>query len=87
MLKGVILAAGMGSRMLPLTKSVWHCNPETWKADDYNRAIKMTASQKWKYDKKRYKIFRSCGYQVFVVWESDWMRDKDACLQFLLKGI
>lgn len=48
----------------------WHCNPEKWNADDYNKRLHLTASEKWDYDERRLKILRSMGYNVFVIWES-----------------
>jgi very-short-patch-repair endonuclease len=65
----------------------WHCNPNTWKPGDYNRAIKMMAEDKWNYDTKRHKIFTSCGYRVITVWESAWLSDSTICIQKVLKQI
>lgn len=48
----------------------WHCNPEKWHANDYNKRLHLTAIEKWEYDERRLKILRSMGYNVFVVWES-----------------
>ena len=51
---------------------LYHCNPRKWKADDYNKTIRMFAKDKW--EKDRYRTFKleKLGYQVIVVWEEDW---------------
>lgn len=58
----------------------YHCNPKTWESDEYSTLIKMTAGQKWKKDIARYAWLRSQGYQVVVIWESDWERSREDCL-------
>lgn len=65
----------------------WHCNPKTWKQGDYNKAIKMLAKDKWKYDEKRYKIFKTCGYRVYIVWETDWLLDEEECMKNIINEI
>jgi len=59
----------------------WHCNPEFWGADDYNDTVRMTASEKWEYDARRHAVFQSHGYRVIVVWETEWLTDKAACIK------
>lgn len=51
---------------------MWHCNPQKWKASDYNSAIKMTAGEKWEKDIVRYKCLESLGYKIIIIWESGW---------------
>jgi very-short-patch-repair endonuclease len=65
----------------------WHCNPETWKENDYNTAIKMYAKDKWRNDLNRRKVLNSLGYYVIVVWESDWKSDKDKCINYIKNKI
>lgn len=58
----------------------WHCNPEKWTSDQYNKAIKMTAGEKWTADLNRKRILTKLGYEVLVIWESEWTKDKEKCL-------
>lgn len=66
---------------------MWHCNPKTWKAEDYNSAIRMTAGEKWQKDIARHSMLRKMGYKTITIWESSWCRDatryidriKDTC--------
>ena len=65
----------------------WHCNPAKWNAEDYNPVIKMTASDKWAYDLKRHRIFESCGYEVYVIWESNYLISETDCIEMILTEI
>jgi len=65
----------------------WHCNPRTWKADQYNPAIKMFAKDKWTSDMKRVYYLKSLGYTVVTVWENDWKTDKESCLKRIYDAI
>jgi len=51
---------------------MWHCNPQKWKASDYNSVINMTAGEKWEKDIVRYKCLESIGYKIIIIWESEW---------------
>lgn len=54
----------------------YHCNPRTWNADDFNKVIEMTASDKWEQDRKRRFFLQKHGFQVIIVWESDWKNNR-----------
>lgn len=65
----------------------WHCNPRTWKEDDYNSSIKMYAKDKWRSDFARYKKIESFGYTVIVVWEKEWKLNPDKYLKRIYNEI
>lgn len=65
----------------------WHCNPEKWTSDQYNKAIKMTAGEKWTADLNRKRVLTKLGYEVLVIWESEWIKDKNKCLDRIKKKI
>lgn len=58
----------------------FHCNPKFWEGEQYNSLIKMKAKEKWKLDNKRYGFLKSLGYYVMVIWENDWINDKENVL-------
>jgi hypothetical protein len=50
----------------------WHCNPEVWSADTYNKTLKCTASFKWAKDTTRLDTILYTSpieYRVLVIWE------------------
>jgi very-short-patch-repair endonuclease len=66
---------------------MYHCNPRKWKPTDYNKVIKMTASEKWEKDRNRYYILKSLGYITFVVWEDDWALKREEVKEKIVKFI
>lgn len=59
----------------------YHCNPKYWREGQYSTLIKMTAREKWQKDRNRYAVLRKMGYRVIVVWESDWLADKNSIIK------
>jgi very-short-patch-repair endonuclease len=49
----------------------WHCNPQIYKGDYYNKNLKMTAQEKWDKDAKRLDKIKEMGYTILVLWEND----------------
>lgn len=49
----------------------WHCNPEKYSHDYFNRGKKKTAEEIWKRDAYRKQKFESMGFKFMSVWESD----------------
>jgi len=61
----------------------FHCNPILYEENFYNPYIKKMATDKWKDDNERIDIIRKCGYNVYIIWESDWNSDKNRIIEEL----
>ena len=65
----------------------WHCNPTIYSADFVNPRTKMLAKDKWATDTVKLQHARDSGYEVLVIWESDFIKNKEdiikKCIQFL----
>ena len=67
----------------------WHANPKIYSPTDVvphpNKSV--TAQQIWAKDDKKIQFARDQGYEVLVVWESDFKKNKEEiikqCIQFL----
>lgn len=59
----------------------WHANPRKFKPDDWIKLIGMSAKDKWEKDRKRNLGLRSLGYNIIIVWESEWMNDRTRVLE------
>lgn len=62
-----------------------HANPEMFTATDtpihkFNSKSFLTAQQIWDYDAEKKRVANSHGYEVMVVWESEWKKDKAGVL-------
>lgn len=49
----------------------WHCNPQKYKSNYFNRSKKKTAKEIWARDLERKKTFQQLGYQFIYLWETD----------------
>lgn len=53
----------------------WHCNPQKY-ASDYHHGYKnKTAEEIWVYDKKKIDILKDKGYNLEIIWESDFKKN------------
>ena len=71
----------------------WHCSPRYYQGDEiikryFNGKPRIiTVSDVWNKDKMKLDFFKSQGYDVLVVWEDDYYKDKNEvinkCMEFL----
>jgi G:T-mismatch repair DNA endonuclease (very short patch repair protein) len=54
----------------------WHCNPKKYNPDYYHQVKQKTAKELWEYDKNKIDLIKEKGYNLEVVWESDYKSDK-----------
>lgn len=65
----------------------WHCNPQIYHKDYVHQIKKMTAYEIWKFDEEKLNAAKQNGYDVFVVWENEYLLNKEyvieKCINFL----
>jgi len=64
----------------------WHCNPEKYSSDYFNKKKSMYAHEIWARDAARKSAAEAAGYKLICVWESDFDRNK-TYLQKLINEI
>jgi len=52
----------------------WHGNPKKYDKDDVNKTVKKTFGELYDQTLKRENEIRALGYNLVVMWESDWKR-------------
>jgi len=74
-------------KIIEFNGDFWHCNPDLFQPDYYNKPKKMTAKQIWEYDLEKKKAAEENSYSVFYIWENEYRNDKftaiKKCLDFL----
>ena len=68
----------------------WHANPLIYEADDsinLRGTKKKKASEIWDADIKKLNIIRERGYNVLVVWESDFVNRRESIIEETVKWI
>ena len=54
----------------------YHANPLIYQDNDIISKKGITAKEVREIDKCRQKALEDCGYKFFIVWQSDWKKDK-----------
>jgi G:T-mismatch repair DNA endonuclease (very short patch repair protein) len=65
----------------------WHCNPKKYSEDKIVKQNKKKAGEIWNYDTKRKKELEKLNYKVFIVWESDFKKNKEEIIQNIVKQV
>lgn len=65
----------------------WHCNPNKYRPTDFNRKKSMYAKEIWEHDQKKADLAKEKGYKLFIIWESDYMFNKENEINKILKQI
>lgn len=65
---------------------LWHCNPAKYKEDEFNNRIKMVAGKRWELDNTKIEKLQNLGYNVLVVWENDWNKEKNKQIARILSA-
>jgi len=65
----------------------WHCNPLLYDDHYYNKRTHKTAKETWDSDLRKYKFAQEQGYEILIIWESEYKKDKqgtiEKCINFL----
>lgn len=60
----------------------WHANPEIYKSSDIVHH-NFVAKEIWNHDEKRIKDLENVGYKVIIIWESEYLKNKQQILDSL----
>jgi len=68
----------------------FHANPTIYNKNDISlKFLNKTAEEIWNEDKIKHDLAKNKGYDIFVVWESDYLKNKEKillqCLDHILK--
>ncbi len=74
-------------KIIEFNGDFWHAHPNLFQADEIVPVLKISAKEKWELDKKKKELAESYGYEVLVIWESEYGKDKETiinkCIKFL----
>lgn len=83
----------LNRKVIEFNGDYWHANPTIYSSEDLIKFYNETKLAKdiWEADAKRNKAIEDLGYKIKVVWEEDYMKDRDKlvdeCVKFLKEGI
>lgn len=67
--------------IIELFGDYWHVNPQKYDANYVHPLFKKTATELWTRDARKLAELTSLGYEVIVIWEREWKRDRESCEQ------
>lgn len=65
----------------------WHCNPLKYKPKYHHKIKKMLAEDIWNYDKKKIDLIKNSGYNLEIVWETDFNKDPKLIYKIIKKYV
>lgn len=54
----------------------WHMNPKKFLENDINKVLKIPSKTIWDRDKRKIEYLKNLGYDVLIIWESSWKKDR-----------
>lgn len=76
-----------GKKIIEFNGDYWHCNPKYYPKNYYHAYLGKTAEQIWTDNEIKINAIKNYGYDVLVIWESDYNKNKEQtvqkCLDFL----
>jgi hypothetical protein len=68
-------------KIIEFNGDYWHCNPLLYESNFYHKHLKKTASEVWKQDYLKIKTAIDNGFEVKIVWWSDFEKDPEKVLK------
>lgn len=74
-------------KVIEFNGDYWHCNPLIYSANYYNTTKKQLSACIWAYDNIKHDYIKKLGYELLIVWESTYRKDKtkilNDCINFI----
>lgn len=74
-------------KIIEFNGDYWHCNPNLYDENFYNKVKQKFAKEIWEYDKIKTNIAEKYDYSVLSIWESEYRNSKEEtikkCIDFI----
>lgn len=77
----------MRKKCIEFNGDFWHCNPRLFKPEEIHRIKNKKASDIWENDKNKIDLVKSKGYDVLIIWESEYKKNPQQTLEKCIKFI
>jgi len=67
-------------KIIEFNGGFWHSNPKIYGPDEIHRVKKIKSSDIWREDKIKIEAAQKYGYDVLVIWESEYINDRDSII-------
>lgn len=76
-------------KVIEFNGDFWHCNPINYNENYYNKLIKSTSKEIWQKDMIKNNFIISKGYEILVIWENEYRKNKEKvikqCIDYIIK--
>lgn len=74
-------------KVIEFNGDYWHCNPQLYNETYYHQVKKKYSKDIWEYDNAKNNYIKNKGYDLLIIWESDYRADKtkviNECINFI----
>ena len=74
-------------KIIEFNGDFWHANPKIFESEEIHKVKKIKCSEIWGQDARKISLAKIYGYEILVIWDSDYINDKDSiikkCKEFL----
>lgn len=78
----------LNNKLIEFFGDFWHHNPSIYAEEWINPVSKISSKERWNLDKQRIDAAVRNGFEIIVIWELDYKRNKDQvvkeCITFLM---
>jgi len=75
------------NKLIEFYGDFWHGNPLKYSADEEHKIKKCKIHEVWNYDKNKITSAQKLGYNVLVIWENEWKRERSISEQKVIDFI
>jgi len=68
-------------KIIEFNGDYWHCNPKKYNGNYFHKYLQMFAYEIWEKDKLKINSIKNVGYDVLVIWESDYKNHNEQTIQ------
>jgi hypothetical protein len=72
-------------KIIEFNGDYWHCNPLTYKPEYFHKFMNCTAQEKWDNDRRKADLAKKAGYEVLIIWESDYHQNPETIINQCIK--
>ena len=79
------IASSTRKKIIEYNGDYWHANPQTYESSHIISQSGLTASEIWERDALKLKNAQLNGYDILIVWESEYLTNKDIIIEKIKK--
>jgi hypothetical protein len=80
----------INKKIIEINGTYWHCKPELYEPNYFNKVKKLFAYQIWEYDKRKIETAKLYGYDILIIWEDEYYLNSNKiikkCVDFIYEN-